>query len=147
MAPPRPSEVNLDFLKFVVEQIQTAQKPMVDGFNAMREEVGNMREAIGSVNGRLAEGDRRLSDHSEFIDYARPLLERCKTGGHSEVATTTTTTTTTQEDRRVHWAVMILLGGALTWVGERGIQVLVNAFADKPSPVVSPVVPAVPSHP
>lgn len=128
MPPGGKSEPSLDLIRFMVEQIQSANKPVID-------ELRGLRTDVGHINGRLEEGDRRLEEYSEFIDYARPLLERCKTGKHMSEDTTTIIT---RRPRRVHWALMILAGGALTWVGEHGIQTLINALADKPAAVTKP---------
>ena len=124
MPPGHKSEASIDLIKFVIEQIQSAQKPVV-------EQLQQTNVRLGNIEARLLNGDQRLRDHSEFVTMARPVIERVKNKSEAK--------TPVQKDSiRLHWAVVLILGGALTWVGERGVQVLVNNLAEKPPAAHTP---------
>ena len=115
------SDVDLDLIKFMVDQIRAATAPVLT-------EIKGIRADISNINERLAAGDERLDRHSEMLQSAQPVLERCRNSKHAEEGTT-------QIIRRkagLPWWAILLIGGALTWIGERGIQSVINALADKP---------------
>lgn len=132
--PPHKSEASIEFIKFVIDQIQLANKPIAD-------ELGGMRRDIAKVSGQLTSINTRIGEHSDFMDRARPhieALERKQTEQRRRDDTPGSGTLMTRKARKMHWAIMLIAGGALTWAGERGVQVLINSLAEKPVAVVQP---------
>ena len=144
MPPGGKSEANLDLVKLMLDEIRESQKPVLYQVQQTNTKVDTINTKVDVINGRLIEGDKRLDEHDAFREYALPLLERCKTGKHDREDDTTTTVIRKKD--KLHWAVILVIGGACTWVGERGIHSIINGLADKPA-VTAPAPVPTPTHP
>jgi hypothetical protein len=95
---------------------------------------------IADIKERLARGSERMENMRRDLDNQN---DRCQVHGSTAlVRRTEPATTKTEKPPRVAWWVMLAAGGALAWVGERGVQVLINAMADR-----QPVAAVAPSQP
>jgi hypothetical protein len=118
MAGPKSGE--FEFIKFVTEQIAAAQKPVLDKLDKIQGDVS-------AIHSSLAVGERRMSEHSDFIEDARPLLEEGKRCREKCAATALE-----KKKEKPHWAVILIIGGALTLVGERSASAVIRALQDPP---------------
>ena len=96
-------------------------------------EFKDIRGDLGDVKERLAEGSEKLRTLRRDVDANAATCKACTTTAlerkhHPRPATDTDITT----KKRMAWWMPILIGGALTWVGERGIQVVINSLASPP---------------
>lgn len=115
--PKHPGESGeLSLIKFVVEQISAAQKPVLDKLEIVQKD-------ISEINGHLAVGTRRMDEHSDFIEDAREKIEeanRCREKCKAEE----------KKKEKPHWALVLLVGGALTLTGERLGSAVIRALQD-----------------
>lgn len=127
VSPKHPGESGeFALIKFVVEQINEAQKPVINRLDKIQADVG-------AINSSLAVGERRMDEHSDFIEDARSKLEeaqRCREKCKAEEKARTEPAEKKKE--KPHWAVILVIGGALTLVGERSASAFIRALQEPP---------------
>lgn len=106
-----------------------------------REEFKELRLEVSDIKIRLAKGSERIENMKKEIDEKKitcrghELEALEKKINHDEVPTEVATA-----KKPLPWWLVLILGGAATWIGEQSIKVFVNAIADKPA-VIQPVKP------
>lgn len=65
-------------IKFIIGLINDAIKPLVDKQNAICDDISEIKGDVRSIKERLARGDERLDEHSDFIGDYKKMLAKCK---------------------------------------------------------------------
>lgn len=116
----------------IVKKIDDQGKETADKVDTLRGDIAEMKE-------RLARGSERMESMRRDIDsqgvkcavHGTTALQR--KAETAAVPPAVPSTSRIESKPKIAWWAVLLAGGALAWAGERGIQVVINALADKPA--------------
>lgn len=115
---------------------ETIVKKIDDQGRDTAAKVDTMRGDISEIKERLARGSERMEHMRRDVDAQNAKCQVHSTTAlqkKSEVAFAPAPAEAPESKPKMAWWAILLAGGALAWAGERGIQVIINAMADKPA--------------
>lgn len=115
--------------KDVVRSTEFLSRKLDDQTKETRVEFKELRDDVSDVKERLARGSERMENMKKDIEDRRTT---CRGHELQALEKKPQEITTEVSRKKMSWWVVLLIGGALTYVGEKGIQVLIDSLATKP---------------
>lgn len=141
---PKSEETNLitafvEQMKGLRQELKDQNKSINDKLDAQtkenREEFRDIRNDLAEVREGMAKGSERMENMRRDIGKLEnaPRCDCNPSAALERKQMEATTEISSAKKIKISWWQMILIGGALTYLGEKAVKVLINSLADPPA--------------
>ena len=119
----------------IAKQTDTISKKLDEQTRETRDEFKDIREDLTEIKTRLASGSEQIRTLRRDVDAQGRKCDIHGTASALERKAAEAETAVESPPKKMAWWLPLLIGGALAWVGERGVKFLINGIADPPAAV------------